>query len=143
MQENGCCEAKGLGLLAVLPAAALFAMIGVGMGKKHHHGHGHGGCGRGGCAHCARCVGCARHHAEHDERHDHGAHDHDAHDHDAHDHEGRAEHGFAREFRSHAHGPGPARRRMDPLRILDKRYASGEIDEDDYLRRRQVLKDNF
>jgi uncharacterized membrane protein len=28
------------------------------------------------------------------------------------------------------------------MRILDKRFASGEIDEEDYQRRRQVIKEN-
>ena len=37
------------------------------------------------------------------------------------------------------HGPGPDHE-DDPMRILDRRFASGEIDEDDYLRRREVLK---
>jgi putative membrane protein len=29
----------------------------------------------------------------------------------------------------------------DPLRLLDERFARGEIDEDDYQRRRSVLRD--
>jgi uncharacterized membrane protein len=28
------------------------------------------------------------------------------------------------------------------MRILDKRFATGEIDEDEYLRRRTVLREN-
>lgn len=76
----------------------------------------HEGCAKDGCA---RCAGYAHHHAEHG----HGEGD---------DHAGA----------QGGHGPGPMRRRMDPLRILDKRFAAGEIDEDDYLRRRQVLKEN-
>jgi hypothetical protein len=40
------------------------------------------------------------------------------------------------------HGHGPGRHRIDPMRILDKRFASGEIDEEDYQRRRQVIKEN-
>jgi uncharacterized membrane protein len=28
------------------------------------------------------------------------------------------------------------------MSILDKRFAAGEIDEDEYLRRRMVLKEN-
>jgi hypothetical protein len=39
-------------------------------------------------------------------------------------------------------GHGPGRHRIDPMRILDKRFASGEIDEEDYQRRRQVIKEN-
>jgi putative membrane protein len=30
----------------------------------------------------------------------------------------------------------------DPLRILDERFARGEIDDDDYRRRRDVLQTN-
>jgi uncharacterized membrane protein len=29
------------------------------------------------------------------------------------------------------------------MRILDKRFAAGEIDEDEYKRRRDVLKENL
>ena len=46
----------------------------------------------------------------------------------------------------HGHGEGreqgPGRQGFDPMRILDKRFAAGEIDEDEYLRRRTVLKEN-
>jgi putative membrane protein len=35
--------------------------------------------------------------------------------------------------------PAPS---ADPLRILDERFARGEIDDDDYRRRRDVLRDN-
>ncbi|HEY5121274.1 MAG TPA: SHOCT domain-containing protein [Acidimicrobiales bacterium] len=55
----------------------------------------------------------------------------------------------------HHHGPGPwsdqARgygqppapgRDDDPMRILDRRFASGEIDEDEYQRRRKLLGGN-
>ena len=102
MGEHECRGVDARGLCVFLPVAALLALVGLKVGKKHHEG-----CAKDGCA---RCVGYARHHAEH----------------------GHGE----------GHGPGPMRRRMDPLRILDKRYAAGEVDEDDYLRRRQVLKDN-
>ena len=130
MDEHECRGVDARGLCVFLPVAALLALVGLKVGKKHHEG-----CAKDGCA---RCAGYARHHAEHGhgEGHDHaGAHgEHGAH----HEHAG----GF--EFRDfgNGHGPGPMRRRMDPLRILDKRYAAGEVDEDDYLRRRQVLKDN-
>jgi uncharacterized membrane protein len=35
---------------------------------------------------------------------------------------------------------GPGRQKFDPTRILDKRFASGEIDEDEYQRRRGILR---
>jgi putative membrane protein len=45
--------------------------------------------------------------------------------------------------RSHPHAPsGAPGRDDDPLRILDRRFASGEIDEDEYQRRRKVLSGN-
>jgi hypothetical protein len=34
---------------------------------------------------------------------------------------------------------GPAKGRMSPLQILEKRFASGDIDEDEYRQRRSVL----
>lgn len=40
----------------------------------------------------------------------------------------------------HGNGHGAGRGGFDPMRILDNRFASGEIDEDEYLRRRDVLK---
>lgn len=40
------------------------------------------------------------------------------------------------------YGRGSEGRRIDPMRILDKRFAAGEIDEDEYKRRRDVLKEN-
>jgi hypothetical protein len=42
--------------------------------------------------------------------------------------------------RNHGHSHGQGRRGFDPMRILDKRFASGEIDEEEYQRRRSVLK---
>ncbi len=128
MHEHECRGGDARGLCALLPVAALLALVGLKMGKKHHEG-----CGEGKCAHCAHCAGCARHHAQHG----HGDHGHAGNHDETSEHH---EHGPGREFRDF--GPGPMRRRMDPLRILDKRYAAGEIDEEDYLRRRQVLKDN-
>jgi hypothetical protein len=52
-------------------------------------------------------------------------------------------HGYDR----HGHGAdgGYGRgsgRRIDPMRILDKRFASGEIDEEEYKHRRDVLREN-
>lgn len=54
------------------------------------------------------------------------------------------------DHRGHHHGPGcevpgpgrPAHRGPDddPMAILDRRFARGEIDEDEYLRRRKVLR---
>jgi putative membrane protein len=44
---------------------------------------------------------------------------------------------------SHGHGPPPAPGRDDdPMRILDRRFASGEIDEEEYQRRRKLLGGN-
>jgi putative membrane protein len=44
---------------------------------------------------------------------------------------------------SHPHGPPPTPGRDDdPMRILDRRFASGEIDEEEYQRRRKVLSGN-
>jgi uncharacterized membrane protein len=43
--------------------------------------------------------------------------------------------------RSHPHAPTPTRD-DDPMRILDRRFASGEIDEEEYRRRRNVLSGN-
>ena len=36
---------------------------------------------------------------------------------------------------------GPLKRGTDPLHILERRFASGEIDEDEFRRRRRVLSD--
>lgn len=36
--------------------------------------------------------------------------------------------------------PGPGPRGSDPMAILDRRFASGEIDEDEYQGRRKLLK---
>jgi hypothetical protein len=41
------------------------------------------------------------------------------------------------------YGRGSERRLIDPTSILDKRFAAGEIDEDEYKRRRDVLKENL
>jgi hypothetical protein len=54
-------------------------------------------------------------------------------------------HGHWRHY-GHGHregcGHSPGCQGFDPMRILDKRFAAGEIDEDEYLRRSTVLKEN-
>lgn len=37
---------------------------------------------------------------------------------------------------------GPVKVRIEPLQILEKRFAGGEIDEDEFRRRRNVLQEN-
>lgn len=77
-------------------------------------------------------IGCCKRHrhcGEEHEGHDDGKCGHRGHGHGCH-----CGHGEGRE-----HGPG--RQGFDPMRILDKRFAAGEIDEDEYLRRRTVLKE--
>jgi hypothetical protein len=77
-------------------------------------------------------IGCCKRHrhcGEEHEEHDDGKCGHRGHGHGCH-----CGHGEGRE-----HGLG--RQGFDPMRILDKRFASGEIDEDEYLRRRTVLKE--
>ena len=58
---------------------------------------------------------------------------------------GHLGHGHGHGFQD-GRGPGPEhesrRRGFDPMRILDRRFAKGEIDEDEYQRRRNVLKEN-
>lgn len=39
-------------------------------------------------------------------------------------------------------GHRPGRSRIDPIKMLEKRFASGEIDEDEFRRRRSVLQEN-
>lgn len=39
----------------------------------------------------------------------------------------------------HGHDHHPATNRPDPLRILDERFARGEIDEEEYKQRRALL----
>lgn len=70
------------------------------------------------------------------------------------DHEGAGRwgglrHGRAHHFEHHEDDglhwgefAGAAKRRMDPLRILERRFAIGEIDEDEFRRRRRVLMDD-
>ena len=80
----------------------------------------------------------------------------DAHEGDGHEHE--RDHGHGHEHATggpgrhdeHEHGDwrlgrrayGPLKRGLDPLHILERRFASGEIDEDEYRRRRRVLLDD-
>ena len=77
-------------------------------------------------------IGCRK-------RHSHGGEGHDGckcgHREGGHCRQCGHEHGSVHE---HVHG----RHGVDPMRILDQRFAAGEIDEDDYLRRRTVLKEN-
>ncbi len=81
-----------------------------------------------GIGRCKRHCHCGEEHEDHDDREcGHRSHGHGCH----------CGHGH-REGREH----GPGRRGFDPMRILDKRFAAGEIDEDEYLRRRTVLKEN-
>ena len=47
-----------------------------------------------------------------------------------------------REDRHGGRGHGPAKSKIDPLRILERRFASGEIDEDEFRRRGSVLQEN-
>jgi putative membrane protein len=46
-------------------------------------------------------------------------------------------------FAPHPHGPHPEHhggQDLEARRILDRRFASGEIDEEEYLRRRKLLE---
>jgi putative membrane protein len=49
--------------------------------------------------------------------------------------------------RDHSSRGGPSRRPetpdAEPDRILERRFAAGEIDEDEYLRRRSLLHDRY
>jgi hypothetical protein len=58
---------------------------------------------------------------------------HDSHHHECHEHGPHHE-------PPHPHGPGDE---DEPLRILERRFASGAIDEDEYRQRRQVLLGAF
>lgn len=101
-------------LVLLLPLLALFgALFGIVSCKKHRHCHEERR-ERGDLeyGHCSHEHGC------------HGGHR----GHFDHDHWGREQ--------------GLKRRGFDPIRILDKRFAAGEIDEEEYLRRRTVLKEN-
>jgi hypothetical protein len=71
------------------------------------------------CRHDQHCEGnCKRCHGHgHEDRHGRGA--------------------------SEGYGRGSERCQIDPMSILDKRFAAGEIDEDEYKRRRDVLKENL
>jgi putative membrane protein len=40
----------------------------------------------------------------------------------------------------HGHSHAPAERGSDALQILDQRFARGEIDEEEYRRRRDLLR---
>lgn len=113
MDSENCTARRAGGLVVLLPLIALFgAIAGIGCCKRRRH------CGE-----------------EHEERGD-GECGHRGHGHCRHcGHGCHCGHGEGR-----AHGPG--RQGFDPMRILDKRFAAGEIDEDEYLRRRTVLKEN-
>ena len=77
-------------------------------------------------------IGCCKRHCHFGEEHDDGKCGHRGHGHCrrcSHDHGSVHEHGLGRQG-------------FDPIRILDKRFAAGEIDEDEYLRRRMILKEN-
>lgn len=128
MNCENCKACPGSGVVAFVPLFALLAFLGLGACAKHHRQHaggGHEGC---------RCA-CHRGHDGHHGREC------------AHGHEGEHAHVEPAEH-AHRHGPefafgrGPGRPRLDPKRILDKRFASGEIDEDEYQRRLQVLREN-
>lgn len=50
---------------------------------------------------------------------------------------------FLRQERGAGHGPGPGQAGTsaeDPLEILRRRYAAGEIDDEEYQRRRKTLR---
>jgi len=83
------------------------------------------------------CEACADGYARHMHGVGHGHGHHMGHDPDHHMGHG-PDHGPG-----YGRGPdrGPQRQKFDPKRILDKRFASGEIDEDEYRRRRQVLEE--
>jgi len=100
-------------LLRAVPVVAVVAAVGLGAcAKRRHHLHAHEGT-----------------HSGDEREHEHGAHW----PHHEHEHE---------ELRHARRVYGPIRRGMDPLRILERRYASGEIDEDEFRRRRHVLADD-
>lgn len=44
--------------------------------------------------------------------------------------------------RGRGRGGGPGRSRIDPIKMLEVRFASGEIDEDEFRRRRSVLEED-
>ncbi|HUX03293.1 MAG TPA: hypothetical protein VMV53_00080 [Acidimicrobiales bacterium] len=80
---------------------------------------------------CARRRRRARRARHHDACEGHGLHGHWSHA----GHAGHAGHGPGREDR-------PRGRGFDAARILDARFASGKIEEEEYLRRRRILKEN-
>jgi hypothetical protein len=113
-------EHRGDEVVVLLPLLALFgAVVGIGFWKKRRHRH--------------------EKHRGHDGREcGHFTHGHACHCGDSgHGHSGRSDH-----HESRGREQGPRRRGFDPMRILDKRFAAGEIDEDEYLHRRKVLKEN-
>lgn len=118
----GCGENKGRGdsgLLVLIPLMAFFGAVVafVGCFKHHKHHKGHEG----------HCEGHCEGHRGHGPHKGHGPHE----CHGPHESHGPDD--------DHGHGPG---HEDDPMRILDSRFARGEIEENDYLRRREVLKPN-
>lgn len=99
-----------------------------------HRGHEHGSCAQGKCRHGmgrgeCKCEHGHEHGREHEYGHEHG-----------HDHGPGFGPGEGPDEPRERRGPAGARRfRLNPLRILDRRYALGQMDEEDYLRRRQIL----
>lgn len=101
-------------LLRAVPVVAIFAAVGLGAcAKRRHRKHSHEDTLSG-------------------DGHDHG--------HGAH----WRHHEEEREDLHHGRGfYGSLKRGMDPVHILERRFASGEIDEDEFRRRRRVLADDI
>ena len=117
MECENCEGPEVRALLRAVPVVAIFAAVGMGAcAKRRHHLH-------------------SQEEAHSGRDHDHGHGAHWRHHEDEHEHEHE-------DLRHGRRGYGPLRRGMDPVRILERRFASGEIDEDEFRRRRHALADD-
>jgi hypothetical protein len=112
MDRENCEGKNGRAPLMMVPMVALFAAV-LAIGS---------------------CAKHRRHLHQHEGPEGHGGHE--RHAHPRHHECGCADERHCR--RDH----GPVKVLIEPLQILEKRFASGEIDEDEFRRRRSVLQEN-